>query len=38
MPVSVTQVIGSPNNTHAIKAVVGGTKYIKLVTLVAAPR
>ena len=33
----MTQVMGSSNKNHAIKAVVGGVKYIKLVTLVAAP-
>jgi hypothetical protein len=30
-------VMGSSNKIQAIKAVVGGVKYIKLVTLVAAP-
>jgi hypothetical protein len=37
MPIKVTIVIGSSNKSHAIKAVQGGTKYIKLVTEAAAP-
>jgi hypothetical protein len=38
IPASVTKVMGSLNNTHAIMAVVGGTKYNRLVTDAAAPR
>jgi DNA-binding transcriptional regulator LsrR (DeoR family) len=38
MPASVTKVMGSLNKTQAITAVVGGTKYNKLVTDAAAPR
>jgi hypothetical protein len=38
MPANVTQVMGSLNKTQAITAVVGGTKYNKLVTAAAAPR
>ena len=37
IPRPISQVIGSSNKTHAINAVVGGVRYIKLVTLVAAP-
>ena len=37
IPRPISQVIGSLNKTHAINAVVGGVRYIKLVTLVAAP-
>ena len=37
-PKTVTVVIGSPNKTHAIIAVVGGTRYIRLATEAAAPR
>ena len=38
MPATVTKVMGSSNKNQAMTAVVGGTKYIKLVTDVAAPR
>ena len=38
MPSTVTQVIASPNKNQAISAVVGGTRYIRLVTVAAAPR
>jgi hypothetical protein len=38
MPANVTKVMGSLNNIQAITAVVGGTKYNKLVTAAAAPR
>ena len=38
MPIRVTQVIASPNRNQAITAVVGGTRYMRLVTLAAAPR
>jgi len=34
----VAKVIASSNNTQAISAVVGGTRYSRLVTAVAAPR
>jgi DNA-binding transcriptional regulator LsrR (DeoR family) len=37
MPNKVTMVMGSSNKNQAIKAVHGGTKYIKLVTDAAAP-
>ena len=37
IPRPINHVIGSSNKTHAINAVVGGVRYIKLVTLVAAP-
>jgi hypothetical protein len=37
MPAKVTAVIGSSNKNQASSAVQGGTKYIKLVTLAAAP-
>jgi hypothetical protein len=37
MPRPINHVMGSSNRNHAINAVVGGVKYIKLVTLVAAP-
>ena len=37
IPRPISHVIGSSNKTHAINAVVGGVRYIKLVTLVAAP-
>jgi hypothetical protein len=38
MPATISTVIGSPNSTQAMTAVEGGTRYIRLVTLVAAPR
>jgi hypothetical protein len=38
MPTSVTKVMGSLNKIQAITAVVGGTRYNKLVTAAAAPR
>ena len=38
MPITVVSVIGSSNSSHAITAVVGGTRYIRLVTEAAAPR
>src|SRR5690606_21143525 len=38
MPATISTVIGSPNSSQAISAVVGGTRYMRLVTLVAAPR
>lgn len=38
MPASVVTPIGSPNSAQAITAVVGGTRYIRLATLDAAPR
>jgi hypothetical protein len=38
IPSNVTHVKGSAKSIHANKAVQGGTKYIKLVTEVAAPR
>jgi hypothetical protein len=38
MPANVTNVMGSLNKIQAITAVVGGTKYSKLVTAAAAPR
>lgn len=38
VPKMVAKVMVSPNKTHAIKAVVGGTKYMRLVTEAAAPR
>ena len=38
MPNTVTTVMVSPNSSQAIIAVVGGTRYSKLVTAVAAPR
>ena len=37
IPRPIAHVMGSLNKNQAIKAVVGGVKYIKLVTLVAAP-
>ena len=37
IPRPINHVMGSSNKTHAINAVVGGVRYIKLVTLVAAP-
>jgi hypothetical protein len=37
IPSNVKAVMGSSNNNHATKAVQGGTRYIKLVTLAAAP-
>jgi hypothetical protein len=37
IPRPMVQVMGSLNKNHAINAVVGGVRYIKLVTLVAAP-
>ncbi len=37
IPSPIAHVMGSLNKNHAINAVVGGVKYIKLVTLVAAP-
>ncbi len=37
IPRPIVHVIGSLNKNQAINAVVGGVKYIKLVTLVAAP-
>ena len=36
-PKAIIRVNGSSNKSHAIKAVVGGVKYNRLVTLVAAP-
>lgn len=36
-PKAIKRVKGSSNNNHAINAVVGGVKYNKLVTFVAAP-
>jgi len=38
MPASVTKVMGSLNKIQAITAVVGGTRYMRLVTEAAAPR
>src|SRR6185369_4821622 len=38
IPVIVNTVMTSPNSSHAIKAVQGGTRNIRLVTAVAAPR
>jgi hypothetical protein len=38
VPAKVMAVMPSPNNSQAITAVVGGTKYNKLVTAAAAPR
>ena len=38
MPASTDGVKVSPNNTTASNAVHGGTRYIRLVTRVAAPR
>ena len=38
VPAIVAAVMVSPNNNQAIMAVVGGTKYIRLVTDAAAPR
>jgi hypothetical protein len=38
VPAKVMAVIGSSNNNHAMIAVEGGTKYIKLLTEAAAPR
>ena len=38
MPLSMMGVKASPNRAHAISAVHGGTRYIRLVTVVAAPR
>jgi hypothetical protein len=38
VPERVAQVMGSSNSSQAIMAVVGGTKYIRLVTEAAAPR
>jgi O-antigen biosynthesis protein WbqV len=37
-PAKVAAVMVSPNSTQAMSAVVGGTKYIRLVTEAAAPR
>lgn len=37
MPKIMVQVIGSLNKSHAMMAVVGGVRYIRLVTLVASP-
>ena len=37
IPRPIAHVMGSLNKNHAINAVVGGVKYIRLVTLVAAP-
>ena len=37
IPKIMVQVIGSLNSIQAITAVVGGVRYIKLVTLVASP-
>ena len=37
MPRIIVQVIGSLNNNQAMMAVVGGVRYIRLVTLVASP-
>lgn len=37
IPRPISHVMGSLNKNHAINAVVGGVRYIKLVTLVAAP-
>ena len=36
MPAKVSPVMSSSNKNHAITAVVGGTRYIKLVTDAAA--
>jgi hypothetical protein len=38
VPKRVAMVMVSPNSSHAMMAVVGGTKYIRLVTDAAAPR
>ena len=38
VPSSVRAVICSSNSTQAISAVVGGTRYIRLATVAAAPR
>ena len=38
IPRPIAHVMGSLNKNQAIKAVVGGVKYIKLVTAAAAPR
>ena len=38
VPAKVKPVMGSPNKSQASKAVQGGTKYMRLDTLVAAPR
>ena len=38
MPATVSRVMGSPNSSHAITAVQGGTRYSRLVTAVAVPR
>ena len=38
MPASMLQVNASPNKAQASNAVQGGTRYIRLVTRVAAPR
>lgn len=38
VPSNVIRVMFSPNKHHASTAVVGGTRYIKLVTEAAAPR
>ena len=37
IPAAIIQVKGSSNSNHAIIAVVGGVRYKRLVTLVAAP-
>jgi anti-sigma28 factor (negative regulator of flagellin synthesis) len=37
MPKTINHVMGSSNKNQAINAVVGGVKYIKLVTRVASP-
>ena len=38
VPATVKAEMGSANRVHAMHAVTGGTKYIKLVTVDAAPR
>ena len=38
VPAMVLAVMGSPNSSQAIRAVQGGTRYIRLVTDAAAPR
>ncbi len=38
VPIKVAAVMVSPNKTHAMMAVVGGTRYMRLVTEAAAPR
>ena len=37
IPKMMVQVIGSLNSSQAMMAVVGGVRYIRLVTLVASP-